>query len=211
MMYRKQLVKRIISVVLCMGLCALFAFFFPWVCNNYKFPIVNEMPEIFRLGVICSSYFAILAIVATTNIILRHRHSVYKHWPVKKIRFIIPNNKQGDNFRYVDIDTSELPENIVTEVTKIEDMFWKLYCTAKTSKCAFISYLTYDVYLQSLTDDLKNAIDEYIKSGAKNILISKLSIITKNIGTIQQSIDKEKTENDSIAEEVNESTWWIWW
>lgn len=73
-------------------------------------------------------------------------------------------------------------------------MFWKLYCTAKTSKYAFISYLTYDVYLQSLTDNLKNAIDEYIKSGAENILTSKLSIITKNIGTIQQSIDKEKTK-----------------
>ena len=113
-----------------------------------------------------------------------------------EILFVIPN-KQGRNLRYVDIDISNLSKSTKSEVLKIKDNLRELYSTAKSSKRAFRTYLTYDVYLQSLADDVKKAIDECQGSEAEKILVSRIPIVIKNIDIMQRAVNDDiKYEED---------------
>ena len=192
MINRKPLILRIMLIVLCLALCALFAFFFPWLRNNCKIPITDGMSKTFKMMDAIGSFLcAIFAIVETTNIILGHGYSVYEHEPANKIRFIIPNNQCWRKTKYVGIDISGLSGGAVKEVIEIKNKLWDLYCIASCSKQAFKEYLTYDEHLQSIADDVINAINEYREPDCENILVSKLSAITKDIDTIRRSMWSE--------------------
>lgn len=79
MINRKPLILRIMLIILCLALCALFTFFFPWLRNNCKIPITDGMSKAFKMmGAIGSFLCAIFAIVETTNIII----GVSEHKPV---------------------------------------------------------------------------------------------------------------------------------
>lgn len=94
MINRKPLILRIMLIILCLALCALFTFFFPWLRNNCKIPITDGMSKAFKMMDAIGSFLcAIFAIVEATNIIIGHGFSVSEHKPVNKIRFIIPNNQ----------------------------------------------------------------------------------------------------------------------
>ena len=123
---------------------------------------------------------------------------------------VIPN-KRGEGFKHVDIDISNLSENTKSEVFKIKDKLRALYNTAKSSKKAFRTFMTYDVYLQSLADDVKKAIDECQGSEAEKILVSRIPIVIKNIDIMQQAInddikyekDVKKYEDELYAKEYS--------
>ena len=188
-MYKEKFVKRVMLIVLFLVLCALFVFFFPWLRNNCKIPITDGMSKTFKMMDAIGSFLcAIFAIVETTNIILGHGYSVYEHEPANKIRFIIPNNQCWRKTKYVGIDISGLSGDAVKEVVEIKNKLWDLYCIASCSKHAFKEYLTYDEHLQSIADDAINAINECREPDCENILVSKLSAITKDIDTIRQSM-----------------------
>ena len=179
-------------IVLFLVICAFFAFFFPWLRSNCKDSINDGMFEAFKItGAIGSFLCAIFVIVETTNIIIGHGYSVFEHEPVNKIRFIIPNNQCWRKTKYVGIDISRLSRDAIKEVIEIKNKLWDLYCIASCSKQAFKKYLTYDEHLQSIADDVINAINECREPDCENILVSKLSAITKDIDTIRRSMWSE--------------------
>lgn len=117
MINRKPLILRIILIILCLALCALFTFFFPWLRNNCKIPITDGMSKTFKMMDAIGSFLcAIFAIVETTNIILGYGYSVSEHKSVNKIRFIIPNNQCWRKTKYVGIDISGLSVDSIKEV-----------------------------------------------------------------------------------------------
>ena len=178
-MYNERLKMAIMQLSISIMSYAGCKFFIPWLAN---------------LPLFCCVFFAGKVVREFLRVVIYDDYNLFcednSFDSSEDFSLVIPN-KRGEGFTHVDIDISNLSENTKDEVFKIKDKLRELYDTAKSSRKAFRTFMTYDVYLQSLADDVKKAIDECQGSESEKILVSRIPIVIKNIDIMQQAINDD--------------------
>lgn len=221
-MYNERLKMAIMQFSISIMSYAGCKFFIPWLWTIGNGEYSNPMSETWlsmanslaNLPLFCCVFFAGKVVREFLRVVIYDDYNLFcednSFDSSADFSLVIPN-KRGEGFKHVDIDISNLSENTKSEVFKIKDKLRALYNTAKSSKKAFRTFMTYDVYLQSLADDVKKAIDECHGSEAEKILVSRIPIVIKNIDIMQQAInddikyekDVKKYEDELYAKEYS--------